>query len=91
MSEKELLSNMDNKLDQLASSVETIRRGVYGDKENNVLGLIERQEIDEKERKTMWEAITGIKNMNWKISATFGLTGGGVLSLIIWVFKELMK
>lgn len=84
--EKHILNTISAKIDHLTENVETIRRGVYGDKDNNVLGLIQRQEIDEQERKRMDGEINIIKNKNWKLSVLFGLAG----SLAFWIIKFLL-
>jgi hypothetical protein len=84
--ERKALRTIDEKLDNLINSVETVRRGVYGDPENNVMGLLQRQDIDEKERANIWQEIGKIKNVNWKYSVLFGIAG----SIILWVLKLLI-
>jgi hypothetical protein len=85
--ERKALRTIDEKLDNLINSVETVRRGVYGDPENNVMGLLQRQDIDEKERANIWQEIGKIKNVNWKYSVFFGLVASGV----VWVVNVLIK
>lgn len=80
--EQNILSKIYSKLEGLEGSVETIRRGVYGDKDNNVLGLLDRQEIDEQERQKMKEEMLGIKNSTWKLSLLIASLGTGVGYLI---------
>lgn len=84
--EKDILSKIYSKLEGLEGSVETIRRGVYGDRDNNVLGLLQRQEIDEQERQNMNARIDNVEKKNWKISAVFGLVGG----FLVYLYKLIM-
>lgn len=86
MSSQELLTKINEKIDHLTVEVNTIKRGVYGDENNNVKGLLQRQDVDELERLNMKEAIQGVKNNIWKISVGAGLFG----SFIIWVLKLLV-
>lgn len=89
--EEDILKKVLETQERHTSILETIRRGVYGDAENNVLGLLQRQDIDELERKVMTEEIEAIKRINWKISAIFGVAGGTLMSTVIWILKELVK
>lgn len=80
--EQNILTKIYDKIEGLESSVETIRRGVYGDKDNNVMGLLDRQEVDEQERQKMKEEMSSIKNSTWKLTLLIASLGTGIGYLI---------
>lgn len=90
MSLEQNVSYLVQAVDKLSAEVSTIKRGLYGDKENNVIGLIARQESDEK-RLTLLEddKKTSELKRNWFIGIMVGLATA--LNTGIHFFKELFK
>ncbi len=43
-----LIEKFDRHAKQTAEDLETVKRGIYGDKANKVMGLLDRQDLDEK-------------------------------------------
>jgi hypothetical protein len=66
MSEQDGLRIINSKLDRLATEVELVKRGVYGDPQNEFKGLIQRQNEDEKD-------IKQIKQRQWKTGVVIGV------------------
>ena len=65
MSIEENVSYLVKSFDALAIDVKTIKRGLYGDPDNKVIGLIERQDKDEI-RLDALEAIDRSQNLKKK-------------------------
>lgn len=64
--EKSEFRVLNGKLDNLATEVQLIKRGVYGDPQNEFKGLIQRQNEDEKD-------IRQIKQRQWKTGVVIGI------------------
>lgn len=68
----DMLAALTNDVSNLATEVKTIKRGVYGDKENSVKGLIDR--------------IKSIENLKLKIIG-FGGGSFTVLEFLHWLLN----
>jgi hypothetical protein len=79
----ELAAQLEKFANETKRDLSVIKRGVYGDPENKVKGLIERQDSDE-------ERIGKIEKRQWKIGV---LMAGGVamVDFVIIYVKEFLK
>lgn len=79
-----LIKKFDEFAKETRHELETIKRGIYGDPKNKVLGLIERQDNDEQRMDESDKRMTKIENKQYKI----GLLLAGILMGVdvIWNF-----
>jgi hypothetical protein len=76
MSESEF-HQINRKLDEIANEIATVKRGVYGDRDNKVLGLIDRT-TDAEAR------LDAVDKRQWKAAA---IIGGFLVGVeIVWNF-----
>lgn len=77
-------------LKEIKSEVRTIRLGLYGDKDNKIPGLIDRQERDEQKFKEVDKRLDRIEQKQYKVFVWGGAILAGVN--IAWNFiKDLFK
>lgn len=72
------LHNINQNMTILVDDVRKIKRGLYGDPDNKVLGLIDRQEIDEKRIVVLEGHIVKDKNTTKRI----GIITGSAIALV---------
>jgi hypothetical protein len=80
-------SYFDSKFSGLSNKVERIERGVYGDRDNNQLGLIERDEDKEQRIRTLEKERDRIR---W-VATGLGMAAAGATKLLIFVVEQLTK
>ena len=83
--ERDILERILDKLDEMSVRSERLERGMYGDMENGVRGLIQRQEDDERTSTDLIERINKIEYNNklaWR--GVSGLIGSGGLFYYLW-------
>jgi hypothetical protein len=62
MTNEQHLENISANMVIMREDVGVIKRGMYGDKENNVKGLIQRQDDDEKRLGTLESKVTFVSD-----------------------------
>ena len=80
-------SYFDGKFQSLSNKVERIERGVYGDRDNNQLGLIDRDENKEERLKSLEKDRDRVR---W-VATGLGMAAAGITKLLIMVFEQLTK
>ncbi len=81
---------INRKLDEMMRDLARVVRGLYGDKDNDQLGLVQRQSKDEEQFKILDRRVAKLEKFNWKL----GMIGvGGMLLIeILWnLFKTLFR
>ena len=90
MTLEENMNYLVKSVDHLTAEVKTIKRGLYGDPENEVPGLIARQVQDEK-RLDILEAVYKNNDFkkNWFVGILIG--AGTIINGVIHFFKDIFK
>ena len=81
---------INRKLDEMMRDLGRVVRGLYGDKDNDQLGLVQRQSRDEEQFNILDKRVAKLEKFNWKL----GMIGvGGMLLIeILWnLFKTIFK
>lgn len=94
---KEMIQKLVNKFDEhceyTKKELGEIKRGVYGDPANKVLGLIDRQEIDERRLSILEQdkkqEQTQKKTILWVIGILF--TAVQAVGIAVWEFLKSFK
>lgn len=83
--EKDILAKILEQLDTLNIRSERVERGMYGDPENNVKGLIQRQDEDEANTNDIGVRLEKLEaNKRTIVKAAGWLGGGSASALALW-------
>lgn len=72
---------------EMRNDMATLKRGVYGDKENQVKGLLERQDADEKRMNGIDGKLEKVDRKLWKVGVLMG-AGVAAIDFIIMYIKN---
>jgi hypothetical protein len=83
------IENINQNISVLVDDVRTIKRGVYGDPSNKVVGIIERQLMDDLRISVLEDSIIKDKNSTKKLGI---MAGVAIIILEGWhQFKDVFK
>jgi hypothetical protein len=83
----ELAKQIETFAKETREDLAVIKRGVYGDKENKVKGLLERQDIDEKRMDGLDGKLEKVDRKLWKVGVLMG-AGVAAIDFIIMYIKN---
>lgn len=89
--ENTVLEQLQKDIADIKILMSELKLGIYGNKANNMIGLIEKTNIQDEKIEYHDDQIQKLRNFQWKVSAIFGFAGGLLGTILVWILNYVIK